>query len=233
MYVKSLAYAVIFLGVSFIALAAVSIARKYTPEDDSKRDVVSILPSFLSPAEVKDVLKSAENRFAPSGIVDPTTGENLPNPSRTSSSMFFYHNETPTIRNIEERASKLANLPIENIERVQLVRYQFGQFYALHYDYLPDTEDVRVNGQRVVTIFVYLNTLPPEEVGGGTYFPKIGLELRPREGDAAMWRNVNDKGKLQELTLHSGQPINRPDTVKYGMNIWIRDKPQKSRFAQL
>jgi prolyl 4-hydroxylase len=84
---------------------------------------------------------------------------------------------------------------------------------------------VKKNGQRLATMFVYLNDLPPDEDGGGTHFPKLDMTIKPKKGNAAFWMNM-ENGKVDPRTLHAGQSVRKPDSVKYGMNIWFRDRAQ-------
>ena len=135
------------------------------------------------------------------------------------------NNKDKILLNIYEKAGKFCNRDSKNIEPIQLVRYTPGQFFKSHYDYL-DTRNpmykrnVEKNGQREVTFFVYLNDVP-EGVGGETHFKKINKTFKGKKGQAIFWYNMKD-GKVDPLTLHSGTEIK--EGVKYGLNIWVRDK---------
>ena len=118
-------------------------------------------------------------------------------------------------------------MPVTFLEHLQLVRYKHGQFYKAHHDYLPLTPDVEHNGQRTITLFVYLNDLPADERGGGTHFPELRTTIKPSKGKAALWHNVRPDGSVDTRTLHSGESITGADTVKYGLNVWFRDRPQR------
>ena len=201
-------------------------AASLTPLVLSTSPRLEVHPTFMSPQEAGAVIALANNRFNRSSVVQEGTGIQLADPARTSYSVYLAHGETPLIRQLEERAAALAGLPVSYLECLQVVRYQHGQFYKPHFDYLPETADVLDNGQRQVTLFAYLNDLPPEETGGGTHFPTLGKTVRPQCGAAAMWINVTD-GAVDPRTLHGGETIAFPATVKYGMNFWFRDRPQK------
>ena len=116
--------------------------------------------------------------------------------------------------------------PVENIEPIQMVRYNSGQFYKPHYDYLDWKLDIykkqiKINGQREITFFVYLNDIP-EGVGGETYFPKLDKKIKGKKGDAVFWYNMKQNGNVDNRTLHGGNPIT--SGTKYGLNIWVRTK---------
>jgi prolyl 4-hydroxylase len=198
-----------------------------------KRNVISnspilhVIENFLSPEEADQVIALAQGRFKPSEVVpEGNAGDQVVESARTSTSVYLVKSENPLIKSIEERAAKEANLPTSHLERLQVVRYEHGQFYKPHFDYLPVNYDTMTNGQRAVTIFVYLNTLPTEETGGGTHFPELNVTLKPKQGHAGFWHNMVN-GKEDPRVLHGGETIAHPSTVKYGLNIWFRDRPQR------
>ena len=237
---KPAVVAIVVVGVVLVA-AAVCVGVYYTrtfgrvptptttftsPQILSTSPRLEVHTAFMSDAEAAEVLALTHNRFNRSSVVQEGTGIQLADPARTSYSVYLAHGETPLIRTLEGRAAALVGLPVQNLECLQVVRYQHGQFYKPHFDYLPVTADVQVNGQRQATLFAYLNDLPVEETGGGTYFPVLQQTVRPKLGNAALWMNVAN-GEVDPRTLHGGETIAHPSTVKHGMNFWFRDRPQK------
>jgi prolyl 4-hydroxylase len=99
------------------------------------------------------------------------------------------------------------------IENIQMVKYEIGQQYKSHYDYF--THDY--SNQRNYTIFIYLNDITN---GGETYFPKLNKKIKPTKGSALFWKNCVETNKCFDESLHQGLPP--LDSVKYGMNVWIR-----------
>jgi len=182
------------------------------------------IEGFMTDAQCDELIALAEPRFTRSSVVDMSTGENVPDASRTSYSVYFIKGETPLIKQIEARAAKLVGVPVSHLEPLQVVRYTNGQFYKAHHDYLPRSPDVIRYGNRTATVFAYLNTLPPEEMGGGTFFPMLQHSFRPRKGTAALWHNMLALGKVDDRTLHSGEPLVLDTSVKYGLNVWIRER---------
>ena len=119
--------------------------------------------------------------------------------------------------------------------------------------------------RRVCTIFVYLNDVPLQ-CGGCTRFPLLGpssssssnncnndtaknhsiitcreeqqgLCVQPVRGRALLWCNVDEGGRPEVRTVHSGEAIvdrdgdggeddnvNTVGVVKYGINIWICER---------
>lgn len=131
----------------------------------------------------------------------------------------------PILMKVLEKSAKFAEREVKNIEPIQLVRYKPGQYFKSHYDYLDTKmpmyqENVKRNGQRESTFFVYLNDVP-DGVGGETQFTKLKKVFKAKKGQAIFWHNVKD-GKVDPQTLHSGTELK--EGTKYGLNIWVRDK---------
>jgi hypothetical protein len=193
----------------------------------STSPVVQTIENFLDDKTCDALIALAEPRLKRSTVVDNVTGKNIHDSARTSYTVFFKRNETPLLKGIQEMAAKIANVPEAYLEGLQVVRYQHGQYYRPHFDYLPRTsDDVKLRGQRTATIFAYLNDLPVNEKGGGTKFHKLNKTFRPRRGAAVLWHNMADN-KEDPRMLHSGEPIETKDATKYGLNIWVREFPQK------
>ena len=175
----------------------------------------------------------------------------LDDSQRTSTFYPFRKLQDTKVAALEQRIANLLGCWVHQIEPLQLVRYEPGQFFGVHHDMgdLKDDDTVELPKKdlavkrRLVTIFCYLNTLENGQ-GGATYFPKCGnLRVRPVRGRAVLWSNVTEDGQPDERTIHAGEAVvdNRKvaaasdttvkgstkrsqrdaDLVKYGLNIWI------------
>lgn len=78
-------------------------------------------------------------------------------------------------------------------------------------------------GQRTITVLVYLNDV---QHGGCTHFPRVNLNVQPKQGMALVFFPATIHGVKDEMALHSALPA--VDT-KYVSQIWIR---QQSYFGQ-
>jgi prolyl 4-hydroxylase len=56
----------------------------------------------------------------------------------------------------------------ENAESLQVLRYETGQKYDAHFDYFHDRNNLKLGGQRVATVLMYLTDV---NKGGETVFP--------------------------------------------------------------
>jgi prolyl 4-hydroxylase len=132
----------------------------------------------------------------------------------------------PTARAVMDRIANITGTPEMNSEHLQLLRYEEGQFYQIHNDYLPFQRQ-RPPGVRILTFFLYLNDME-EKDGGGTHFPKLNLTVTPKKGRAVLWPSVlNDNPNNKDMrTDHQAMPV--LSGVKYGVNGWIHQRDYKT-----
>lgn len=172
------------------------------------------LSSFLTDEEADRLIQLAEGNFRRSGVIGPLGQDNYVDPNRTSSSCFL-HDSDLLVRTVKARAARQLGVGKNQLEGLQVVKYEPGQFFNQHHDWFTPDYAKRVGGQREFTIFVYLTT-----GDGPTEFPKLGRAFQPRKGDALQWRNCTHPDRCQDLNLHRGAA---PQSgVKYGLNIWSR-----------
>ena len=89
---------------------------------------------------------------------------------------------------VRERIANVTQIPSVNFEDFQMLKYEEGQFYRTHHDYIPHQRD-RACGPRILTFFLYLSDV---EEGGGTGLGEIngGLVVGPKKGKALLWPSV-------------------------------------------
>ena len=188
---------------------------------------IMLVHNFMSPAECDEMVALSEAKGMSQSTVQGRVVNEI-SKDRTSHTTTFLRAQTDLIARIEQRAAVLAGLPLANFEPLQVCRYKPGQQYRPHYDFFVPgmrgtPEALKRGGQRLVTLFVYLNDLDPKETSGHTDFPKLDLKIAPRKGTAAFWLNVKPDGTEDLRMLHAGTPPQL--SVKYGMNIWARQLP--------
>lgn len=135
------------------------------------------------------------------------------------------------VQSLDLRVAAALGHPAENGEGLALLRYQVGQQYLPHCDWIdPEHTATRADlerwGQRVATCVVYLND---GFEGGATGFPELGLELRGSVGDALAWDNVRPDGAIDPLTVHAGRPPTQG--MKYLLSKWMRDRSQSGNHG--
>ncbi|URE34212.1 P4Hc [Musa troglodytarum] len=153
---------------------------------------------------------------------------------RTSSGMFLSSEERkyPIIEAIEKRIAVFSQVPAENGELIQVLRYETNQFYRPHHDYFSDTFNLKRGGQRVATMLMYLSD---DVEGGETYFPMAGsgecscggkvvkgLCVKPNKGDAVLFWSTGLDGETDPNSLHGGCAVLRGE--KWSATKWMRQK---------
>ena len=179
---------------------------------------VRSFPGLFTPAECVYLIEAAKPMLQPSVVVDPRTGQQVPNPVRTSSAAGFpFTDENPAIHALNRRLAAASGTDVRSGEPLQVLHYAPGERYHEHSDALPG---VAPNQQRVLTFLVYLNE---DYEGGETSFPLAGLTFRGRAGDALLFRNALPDGMIDPRAVHAGLPVTAG--VKHLASRWIRAAP--------
>ena len=76
---------------------------------------------------------------------------------------------------------------------------------------------------RILTVFLYLNSVP-DDGGGGTRFTKLDLTVQPVIGTALIWPSTLDEqpDAKDPRTNHQAMPV--LNGIKYGANAWIHQR---------
>ena len=185
---------------------------------------VITLEDFLSPEECQRLIAIGE---AQGYAVSKTFQEKeVTATQRRTSEGTWCRNECskdPVARSVMDTIANLTGIPETNQERMQLLRYQVGQYYKTHHDYLV-RDKTRRCGVRLITVYLYLNDV---EEGGGTDFPHLGITVMPKTGRALIWPSVQDAdpNEKDSRTDHQALPVERG--LKYGANVWIHMRDYK------
>ena len=143
--------------------------------------------------------------------------------TRTSTSWFCNYSQVPMLL---AKANHLLNIPLENMEEPQIVRYKQGQQFSWHYDEVPKPQ-LDNGGQRLATLLVYLNDIPSG--GGGTMFRDLlydgsCLTMQPKQGSALLFFPAFADGRPDDRTLHKGEVMNQDDAEKWIIQMWIHER---------
>lgn len=147
-------------------------------------------------------------------------------PGRNGENGWLGYRENALVRAVGERVAELVGLPLAHAEAFQILRYGPDQEYRAHYD-AYDLDTVRGRrcchrgGQRIVTALLYLSAV---EEGGGTGFPRLGIEVAPAPGRLVVFNNIGaDPDRPHPDSLHAGLPVVRG--VKWAGNFWFHQYP--------
>lgn len=192
------------------------------------------LDNVLSPEEAAHLIElgaiEGYQRSADVGKLSVTGGHDAKiSTGRTSTNAWCmgvcYHNATAQA--VIHRLSDLTGVPERNSEYLQMLRYEPGQYYNSHHDYIGH-HLVRQQGPRILTFYLYLNDV---EAGGGTEFDKLGLEVKPKVGRAVLWPSVLNEApsRKDDRTMHAALPVEAG--IKYGANAWFHLRNFKEPYA--
>lgn len=182
---------------------------------------VVLFQNFLSTAECDELIRLSRDRMQASHVIDMDSGNTRADAGRTSSGTAFTRGESPLIERIERRIEALLQWPYERGEALQILRYEVGQEYKPHYDYVDPTQPgaapfLARGGQRVASLVMYLNT--PQD-GGGTNFPDAGFEIAAHQGCALYFSY--DRPHPMTRSRHGGMPVRAGE--KWVATKWLRE----------
>ena len=176
---------------------------------------VRLFPALFTAEECDFLIERAAPSLRPSLVVDPQTGQQVPNPVRTSDAVAFpLIAESPAIHALCRRLAAASGTHVKQGEPLQVLRYRPGQEYRPHFDAID-----QAGNQRAMTFLVYLN----DDYGGGeTEFLSAGLKVRGTKGDGLLFRNVDPSGAPDRSAQHAGLPVTAGE--KYLASRWIRER---------
>ena len=122
-----------------------------------------------------------------------------------------------TVQRIHQKIQDLTNISQMNSEDFQILKYEVGEFYREHHDYIDHQKD-RQNGPRILTVFLYLSDV---EEGGGTAFSHLKHTVHPRKGRALLWPSVlnSNPSRSDGRMMHEALEVIKG--TKYAANAWI------------
>jgi prolyl 4-hydroxylase len=172
--------------------------------------------NFLNEEEVNFLL--SKNNFERSTVIGEYK-DSLTANARTSQT---YQDNKDEFREIRKKVYSFLNsigfnYAFENYEGMQLIRYEKGQEFINHYDFLNfDPNNKKYDNERVGTVIIYLRE--PIE-GGRTIFNKLDVSVTGHPGDLLFFRYDSN---LRNDTLHTGEKV--LEGVKIIATMFIREK---------
>ncbi len=184
---------------------------------------VFLFEAFLSEVECDHLIALAEPHLTPSLVSGEDAG--VKSEGRTGGVHWVAHDTSAITAELCARVATLVGLPLEHAESLQVINYGPGQRYRPHYDAWEagtETGDrcLSRGGQRLLTCLCYLNAV---DAGGGTFFPRLDIEVMPKPGRMLLFHNCHDDSDVRHPdSLHGGMP---PESgTKWACNIWFREQ---------
>ena len=179
-----------------------------------------IINNIITEDEAKYIIYNASSKFDDSSILGQIVDHNI----RKSKTAWLHKNDDTVILTIMLRIANIVNLPLENAESLQIVRYEPDGYYKEHHDSCCDNTEIcndfiKRGGQRIKTVLIYLNDDFEE---GSTYFPLLNKKYKPPKYSAIIFNPLaKNSNKCHPLALHAGLPVK--SGIKYIANLWFRE----------
>ena len=189
--------------------------------------VVVVFEDFLEAQEIEQLLTAAQSKLKQALVSAARSG--VESPGRTGSNCWIPHGYNAVIEELSLRVSDVVGIPLEHAESLQVVHYKESQQYAPHYDAWDASTErgqrcMAKGGQRLLTCLMYLND---PELGGGTSFPNLDMEVRARKGRMLLFHNCHQGSNVRHPdSLHGGMPVIEGE--KWACNFWFRELPYQT-----
>lgn len=179
---------------------------------------IFIVPNALNQEECDEIISLIQGRLESSKISitkkeDGKSGTEMANADESvdsdlqksqdedsefcrSSTACIQPEETPLIREIEQRLGLLVDSSNLHIEPILVHKYSAEDYIKEHHD----------GDHRTHTISVFLSDV---KHGGELDFPYAGIKIKPKKGLAVVWPNINSHGKLDYTTVHAVNKITK------------------------
>lgn len=192
----------------------------------SQEQKVAVLDLVLSPLQCLFLRRVSEPTLHPAMVVDPRTNQSIRSPLRTNSATTLLPERSDlTIRLLERKIAAAAGFALSVAEPLSVLRYQVGEEYKPHRDYLadPSLTAAHTPGQRIGTAFCYLNDV---ELGGETQFLHWNKRVNPKTGRIVIFHNCNADGSPDSDSVHAGLPVLAGE--KWLATLWFRQRTARS-----
>lgn len=203
-----------------------------SPQVLSRSPNIAVVSQLLSADECRLLMVMSAPLLRRSRTLDPASGRPIADGSpeqqlRTSSDAS--HDpvlEDLALRLVQQRMATAAGVDLLNAEPLIVLRYQPGEQYRPHRDYLSPgslQRDRPWAGNRARSVCAYLS---PVASGGETDFPVAGVRVAPVPGTAVIFDNLAPDGHPDPRSLHAGLPVREGE--KWLATLWLRERRYRS-----
>jgi len=189
---------------------------------------IKVFPALLSAPICRWLIKLSANRLKPALVYDAGKRENYQSETRTNSIAEFNLVENELLHFlIQQKMSAACGIPMTQMEGTAILNYQPGEEISDHFDFvdpaMPNYEqEIRDNGQRIITFLVYLND---DYEGGETVFTELDISYKGSTGDGLYFVNALADGSSDLRSKHAGKPTHSGE--KWIISQFIRNREVK------
>jgi prolyl 4-hydroxylase len=178
--------------------------------------MIRILDNILTEDECNSIIE-----LGISSLQETTTLGEYKEGYRTATGCWIY-NDNDITNKIKELIKIGSDLPIENQEKIHIVKYSVGGEYKPHHDFFHQNTDyyentIKAGGQRTHSFLFYLND---NFEGGDTEFTSKKIKISAKKGRMLIWENLDYNGNPDMDTLHAGLPVTNGE--KWIAIVWVR-----------
>jgi hypothetical protein len=170
-----------------------------------------VLENMIADEECEHIKKQALSKLHPSTV----GGNHEVHRNIRQSETAWLGPDDPVVRRVMERCMKRVDRPIENCEKLQVLRYRPGGFYKPHFDAFKNDKNPRM--------YTFIMALNDDYEGGATSFPALKKEYRMRKGDCLLFENLDNYELITGRAYHGGRPVTRGE--KWVCNLWVHKYP--------
>jgi prolyl 4-hydroxylase len=183
--------------------------------------IIKTIDNFLTHEDCRELILLIDSNNKRSSVAGEEKNTRIIYKYRTSNTSFLPNNNS-LVKNIKQKISQELKINIENIETLQGVKYEIGQYFNAHHDAYEGIRKenlTKESGNRYWSFLIYLND---DFEGGSTNFPKLQYEITPKKGMALFWQNIRPNGDMIDESLHEGKLV--LTGKKYVITTCIREK---------
>ena len=183
------------------------------------------ISNFLPRPACEWIIERTRPRLEAARVNNPTTGGSSVEFNRSNTGAGFSVLDSDLILELANaRVAATIQIARQQQEPTNVLHYDPGQEFQPHFDFIDPaephfTEQVRRQGQRVVTALIYLND---DFDGGETEFPRLNWRFKGKTGDVLIFWNTAADGALEKNSLHAGLQPARGE--KWIYSKWVRDR---------
>lgn len=180
-----------------------------TAGEEKLHENVRRIPELAPLPACSWLIGRARGRLQPALVYDAVSHENQIHEMRTNTMALFDYATFDVVQFLlQARMSLTCGYPMQHFETPMVLHYSVGQQITPHFDFIDANasdyaEQIREQGQRMVTFLLYLND---DYDGGETTFPELGIVHRGAAGGGLYFINAHADLTPNRRMLHTGSP---------------------------
>lgn len=194
----------------------------------NEEPMIKTFEQLLTGPVCRWLIRLSRERLKPALVYDAENRRNYKSETRTNSIAEFNLAENELLHFlIQQKMSAACGIPMVQMEGTAILNYQPGEEISDHFDFVdPDMpnyhQEIRDNGQRIITFLIYLND---DYEGGETVFTELDVSFKGKTGDGIFFVNALPDGEPDKRSKHAGRPPSSGE--KWIISQFIRNREVK------